>query len=152
MAKKYFKLVSAVHLFLIKDNQILLSKRKNTGYEDGKYSVIAGHLNGNETVRKAAIREAKEEAGINVNVKDLVLAHVMHRKGNDFERIDWFFTVKRWKGTPTVMEKEKCSELSWYPLNKLPQNIIPYVKSAINNSIKKIIYSEFDWEYKLSKK
>ncbi|MGD8997230.1 MAG: NUDIX hydrolase, partial [Anaerolineae bacterium] len=43
-----FKLVSAVHLFLVRDGQVLLLRRSNTGYEDGNYSVVAGHLNGDE--------------------------------------------------------------------------------------------------------
>jgi len=30
-----FKLVSAVHIFLIRDGKVLLLRRFNTGYEDG---------------------------------------------------------------------------------------------------------------------
>lgn len=36
-----FKLVVAVHLILIQNNQILLLRRYNTGYEDRNYSVVA---------------------------------------------------------------------------------------------------------------
>jgi len=43
MAIKRFKLTSAVHLFLVRNGKVLLLRRFNTGYEDGKYSVIAGH-------------------------------------------------------------------------------------------------------------
>ena len=43
-----FELRSAVHLLLIRGGQVLLLRRQNTGYEDGNYSVIAGHLNGRE--------------------------------------------------------------------------------------------------------
>ena len=62
--KDRYKYICAVYLILIKGNQILLLKRVNTGYEDGKYSLVAGHMDGNETIKQAMIREAREEAGI----------------------------------------------------------------------------------------
>ena len=49
MSKERFKLIVDVHLLLIKDGKIVLLKRANTGYEDGKYGLIAGHADGNET-------------------------------------------------------------------------------------------------------
>lgn len=58
-----FKLVTAVHLILIEDKKILLQKRYNTGYEDGNYSIVAGHIDGNESVIKAMQREALKNKG-----------------------------------------------------------------------------------------
>lgn len=78
-----FKLVTAVHLILIEDKKILLQKRYNTGYEDGNYSIVAGHIDGNESVIKAMQREALEEAGIKIKEEDLEIVHVMHRKTPD---------------------------------------------------------------------
>lgn len=66
-----FKLIGAVHLFLIRNQQVLLLRRFNTGYEDGNYSVPAGHLDGGEQIKTAAIREAKEECGIRIAPEDL---------------------------------------------------------------------------------
>lgn len=140
-----FKLIPAVHLFLIKDNQVLLSRRFNTGYEDGKYSVPAGHLNGNEPAKAAMVREAKEETNIVVNQKDLRLIHVMHRRNPQEERIDFFFVAKIWKGTPIINETNKCDNLHWFPTNKLPKNLIPYIKLAITNFRNNVIFSEVGW-------
>lgn len=89
-----FTLRSAVYLFLINDDKILLSKRKNTGWEDGNYTLVSGHLEGNESVFDAMTREAKEEAGISVLKKDLEVVGVMHRLAN-YEYVDFFLTAKK---------------------------------------------------------
>ena len=101
----------AVHLFLLKDDKILLLRRFNTGYEDGSYSVIAGHIDGDEDVYNAMIRESKEEAGIIIGVDNLKIIQVMHRKKSYEERIDYFFVCDNWIGIIKIMEPEKCDEL-----------------------------------------
>ena len=90
-----FKVVTAVHLILIEDKKILLQRRYNTGYEDGNYSIVAGHIDDNESVIKAMQREALEEAGIKIKEEDLEIVHVMHRKTSDRESIDYFLTCKK---------------------------------------------------------
>ena len=54
----------AVYLLLLREGHVLLLRRHNTGYEDGNYSVIAGHVDPGERVTQALVREAAEEAGI----------------------------------------------------------------------------------------
>ena len=50
-------------------NEYLLHQRKNTGFDDGKYSTAGGHMEKGETYISAAIREAKEETGLDINLK-----------------------------------------------------------------------------------
>ena len=119
MVKERFKLIPTSHLILIKGTKILLLRRFNTGYEDGNYSVVAGHLDGNETFIRAMVREAKEEAGIDINPKELEVVHVMHRKCPNEERIDFFIQAKSWSGEPKVMESNKCDDLSWFEFDNL---------------------------------
>ena len=83
----------AVHLLFIKDEKVLLLRRFNTGYENGNYSLVAGHVDAGETVTQTAIREAQEEAGVQIAPENIEVVHVIHRKSND-ERIDFFVLVK----------------------------------------------------------
>lgn len=134
----------AIHLLFLIDNQVLLLRRFNTGYEDGNYSVVAGHVDLGETVTQAAIREASEEVGVILQPQDIQVVHTMNRRSDD-ERIDFFAVVKSWKGEITNNEPEKCDELSWFSTDSLPSNIISYVKYAIENYQNELYYSEFGW-------
>ncbi|MGD8402175.1 MAG: NUDIX domain-containing protein [Anaerolineales bacterium] len=134
-----------VHLLFFRENQILLLRRFNTGFEDGNYSIPAGHLDGGEAVRMAAQREGLEEIGVHIEIEDIALASVMHRKSDD-ERIDFFVHVKKWQGESFNTEPEKCDDLRWYNLDALPVNIIPYVKQAIQNFGNGIVFEEFGWQ------
>ena len=139
-----FTLIPEAHLLLFRDDQVLLLRRQNTGYEDGNFSLVAGHVDGNETAREAMAREALEEAGLQLPPESLRLCHVMHRRSTA-ERVSFFFTADEWQGEPQNREPHKCSELAWYPLPALPGNLIPYIRHAIGCTQRGQVYSEFGW-------
>ena len=145
IAKERFKIIPAVYLVLERDGQILLSRRYNTGHEDGNYSLVAGHLEGDESFRQAMVREAKEEAGIILNSEDLEVIHITHKKkevGDDSERVDIFLTANKWEGKLKNMEPDKCDDLKWFSMNDLPENIVFYVEHALKQIEKNRFYSE----------
>jgi 8-oxo-dGTP pyrophosphatase MutT (NUDIX family) len=141
-----FTVVSAVHLFLEQAGHVLLARRYNTGYEDGKYSVPAGHLDGGEPVSVAMARETWEETGIVVRPDRLRVVHVMHRRTGTGERVDFFLVTDAWDGTPRIMEPDKCDRLEWFPVDDLPRNVIPYVRAAFDGYRRGERYSEFGWD------
>lgn len=144
MGKERFRLIPAVHIFFVRDGEILLLRRFNTGYEDGKYSVVAGHLDGDEEVLQAAAREAFEEAGVRIKPEDIQVVGVMHRRSNE-ERVDFFVEVRAWSGEMANMEPDKCDDLSWFDLHHLPDNMVPYVRKAIQNYIDNNWFDSFGW-------
>ena len=145
MAKQRFKLVIDVHLIVRKGNKILLLKRQNTDYEDGSYHLPAGHMDGNEPVTEALIRESKEEIGIDINEVDVKLVHIMHSLTNS-ERMGFFFEAKKWHGEITNMEPEKCSALEWFDLNNLPIPMVPYALYALSCYKNDQLFSKYGWD------
>ena len=151
MLKDRFKVTPAVHLILIREGDVLLLRRFNTGYEDGNYSVPAGHLDGCESASAAMAREVREETGIIIDTQNLRVVHVMHRNiSRDSlapeERVDFFLSADRWDGKPLIMEPTKCDELAWYPIDNLPGNVVPYVQAALTAYLSGQYYSEFGWQ------
>jgi 8-oxo-dGTP diphosphatase len=148
-----FRLASAVHLLLLANDRVLLLRRCNTGYQDGNYGLIAGHLDGDEPVRQALAREALEEAAITVRPEDLRFVHVMHSTRRlevpgsaGGEYVHFFFTATSWGGDPSNAEPHMCDELRWCGLDDLPENLVPYLRAAINHIRVGNAFSEFGWD------
>ncbi len=140
---------AAAHLILEHEGNIFLLRRCNTGYSDGLYGLIAGHIDANEQATHAMAREAQEEAGIIIDPADLVFVHVMHRRGDEIndrhERIDFFFKASKWQGTPKNNEPEKCDHADWFPLNNLPKNLVTYIPDLLKKIQNGQIFTEAGW-------
>lgn len=126
-----FVVVPASYVFFLRDSdagtEVLLQLRQNTGYRDGYWAAVAGHVERGETAYDAARREALEEIGVEVG--ELTFVTTMQRtQGADpiDERVDFFFTAREWAGEPRIVEPVKCAELRWWPLADLPDMVSPH--------------------------
>ena len=135
----------AVHLLLLCDGKVLMLRRYNTGYQDGNYSVIAGHIDGGEELKAAMIREAREEAGIGISPENLTVVGVIHLIEDD-EYVSFFLHASKYSGEVANMEPDKCDDLSWFDIDDIPPNTIPYVRRAIQNYRDGVWFDSLGWK------
>jgi 8-oxo-dGTP diphosphatase len=129
-----FRLPAAVYGVLVQQDRVLLMRRAGSGYRDGQLGLPAGHLDGDEDLVSALVRELREELGITVNSHDVRLEVVLHSRAedeNDSDYLHLFFRVASWGSTPTIAEPDKCSELVWADLDRLPPDAVDYVVAAL---------------------
>ena len=69
----------AVYIVLMRGSSVLLARRANTGYMDGKWALTSGHMEEHEVPRESAIREAREELGVVISPDHLEFIHVSYR-------------------------------------------------------------------------
>ena len=132
-----------VYLLLRKGDQILLHLRKNTGYADGMYGMVSGHVEDGESAMSAMIRESKEEAGIiPLEIKPI---HFLHSRTNRLN-MNIFFECTKWEGEITNKEPDKCEELKFFSLDNLPSNMQLNLKEVLKEVSNGNIYSELGFE------
>lgn len=125
-----------VHLLLIRDGQLLLMKRTVKDEMDGLYALVAGKVDLNESPSVALVREAYEEVGVMIDPKDLRHVLTIHHAKTEYKAdlhdiIEFYFTTDHWSGEPHLMEPELASELKFFPLDKLPEPLSPWIKYAL---------------------
>ncbi|QCB62668.1 NUDIX domain-containing protein [Wolbachia endosymbiont of Drosophila mauritiana] len=134
----------SVNLLLIKENSVLLSLRHNTELSGNCWGLIAGHLEPEESVTSAMIREAKEELEIDIKKSDLNFTSIIHYPHKP-DYIDFFFKCCKWHNEIKNMEPNKCRELRFFNISNLPGNIVQYMKQGIECFESGIILSEIGW-------
>lgn len=141
-----FKVTPEVFVILMREGNILLLRRANTGWQDGNYSLPAGHLESGETAREGASREAKEEVGIDIDPNDLEFLLTQYRWHVDHGRVGFYFAPKKWSGEIRNAEPDKADDLQFFPIDTLPENMVEHVREALKSFIEGESYCEHGWQ------
>ena len=128
-----FTVVPAAYVVFLRGpegaREVLLQLRRGTGYMDEHWAcAAAGHVEEGESVYEAAAREAEEEVGV-TEVRLSPVCAMQRTNGTGLaidERVDYFFAATSWSGEPRIIEPEKCADLRWYPLDALPDPVVPH--------------------------
>lgn len=147
-----YKSPAAIILLLMRRNngkeQVLLQRRKNTGFADGKWDFsCAGKVEDGETMRQTALREAKEELGVEISIGELQFAALVHKRDRAANLVYYnaYFICQKFCNEPTIAEPEKCSKLQWFDVDGLPDNLIDDRKHAFKAYLNGERYIEYGW-------
>ena len=150
MKKNHYRALSAVFPIILKtENErkyVLLHKRDNTGYRDNMWDIAgSGHVDAQETAIQALVREAQEELGIHIKPTGVRFAHLSHNVDScgDETYYNIYFFVTAFDGTPKIMEPEKCSDLNWFDVDSLPEDMIPVRRADVLYAIHSVSYTEY---------
>ncbi|MEC8381793.1 MAG: NUDIX hydrolase [Myxococcota bacterium] len=104
-----------VDIIIHKDGKILLIKRKNPPFG---WALPGGFVDEGETVEQAAIREAKEETGLDVQLETLLYVYSDPRRDMRQHTLSIVFTASS-NGTPVAADD--ATDLGYYSFKELPK-------------------------------
>jgi 8-oxo-dGTP diphosphatase len=116
-------------VFILNDkNQVLFQKRAGSHGAD-TWGVPGGHLEWQESFLENAIRETKEETDLNVESVEVLGVTNDIFKEEQKHYVTIYMKVTKWNGEPKIMELDRCLEIKWFDLDKLPK---PMFVSDVN--------------------
>ena len=136
---------AGVGVLLIRDGKVLLGRRHDDPkkadselHGEGKWTCPGGKMDFHETLFGQAIKEVKEETGI--EVRKLKISSVANERVPDKHFVTINFVATEFSGEPKVMEPDEIVEWRWFPLDKLPENLFSPSRKTIMNYLDKEIY------------
>ena len=120
--------------------RLLLLRRANTGFMDGRYTLPGGHRCAGETASGAARRECREEAGIEVAPASLrPVAALPYAEG-----VNFVFEAGSWTGRAAIGEPDKCDALVFARPDQLPTPLAPFIQHALGCRLSGKWFREFE--------
>lgn len=111
-------ILNCAGVLILRDHQILLQRRS----DNGAWGLIGGLVEMNETYEQAAIREAKEETGLDIRLQSFLGIYHNHNmvwsNGDQAHVISAYFTADIVRGEPRI--DEESLELCFFPENEIP--------------------------------
>ncbi len=136
--KKEVGVLPVVLAAIVNNDQILMLKRKKRPYQ-GYWALPGGKLHLPESIPECALREVKEETGLDCEFSHIAsIIHERVKENNTYKHaFILFLTVLNPKSTQLKESDE--GKLEWFPLKNLqPERIIPSDYHMIKDHIKAI--------------
>ena len=106
-------------LCIIHQHPKILLGMKKRGHGEGKWNGFGGKVEEGETIEEAAIRETREEAGIEIGkINKLGILEFEYQDGSGNMEVHIFY-VKKFKGSPIESEEMRPK---WFHINEIPYN------------------------------
>lgn len=121
MTERSFPRIGIGVIIVNNDGKILIGKR--SGGHAPKFSIPGGHLDLGEAFEEAAVREVKEEAGIDIEDPQVIAVtnnlETYREEGRHY--ISIILLAEAFSGEPQIREPEKCERWLWCDPKELPE-------------------------------
>ena len=112
-----------VGIFIINDeSKVLLQKRSaNKRFSPNKWGLCAGHVDAYESLETAALREIKEEVGLDLSLKELIPygEREINISDSNSHIAYFYYVICNKKAEEFVIQEEELSEVKWFNIGEI---------------------------------
>ncbi len=112
-----------VGIFIINDKrEVLLQKRSaNKRFSPNKWGLCAGHVDAYESLETAALREIKEEVGLDLSPKELIPygEREINISDSNSHITYFYYVICNKKAEEFVIQEEELSEVKWFNIDEI---------------------------------
>jgi len=148
-----FKTIFTTDIFVVYHDEILMMRRSLAKKAFPGYWVIpGGHIESSEDPAFCAVRELREETGIEIKTSDLHLTYIaMHRHLDRMEDYHIFAFKINLTQKPDELKQTEEGELRWLKISEIDQleNMFPPIKyyfKHIFSGSNSILFNRSEWE------
>ena len=114
--------------------RVLLGRRSGVTYAEGLWGLPGGRVERGEALTHAAVREAAEEVGLQVDPDRLSPLGVARYDLGEAHGVDFLFVARVWEGEPAPLEN--TSEVGWFHPGALPPDSLPWLADVLDTHLR----------------
>lgn len=100
----------------------------------GRFGIPGGIVELGETLVMAAIRETKEEIGVEVELEYIIGSYLL-TGGGKTDNLATVYKAKIVRGTPSVVDTNEVTEILWRSPQDLPSPLVMDARAAIEDLV-----------------
>jgi len=123
---------------------LLIRRSKNADTWPNHWAFPWGKLENDETFRECAIREVREEVGINFTTDDISSESFVMTRTITGTKLFYFANIHNYENVPEILEPNLIDDMAWFSVDNLPDLLIPHHRIGLESLYAWKSYTEFD--------